>query len=296
MIDIGEIATALRSMRHTRQNTKTPMHRHRTHRSILRTLQQVVACTSIALLTACGDTGGSAPRTESAGTPNTTAASTNANTNASTNPNTTAAAAPGAESANSSTNSSTNPSTTPPSEKPAATASAEIGPIFVTFISKSGSIRVELFPKEAPRTCANFLNLARRGYYIGKPWDDFSPVVRQLGTAVDLKDLPYQLPREFSPKYLFDKGGLLCLANTTEDERARGHPCRIFLTVKPQERWNLVYPVFGRVVSGLDVAESLITGEPVAEVRIEGSADALLAKYAKQIGEWNAILDKSPMP
>jgi len=292
MIDLGEIAAALRSMRHNRQNTTTPMHRNRPDRSILRALQQVVACTSIALLTACGDTSGGAPRTESAGTPNTTAASTNTSTNAST----TAAATPGAEGANSSANSSTNSSTTPPSGQPAATTSTEIGPIFITFVSKSGSIRVELFPKEAPRTCANFLNLTRRGYYIGKPWGDFSPVVRQLGTAVDLKDLPYQLPREFSPKYLFDKGGLLCLANTTEDERARGHPCRIFLTVKPQERWNLVYPVFGRVVSGLDVADSLIPGEPVAEVRIEGSADALLAKYAKQIGEWNAILDKTPMP
>jgi peptidyl-prolyl cis-trans isomerase B (cyclophilin B) len=253
------------------------MHRRRPLRSILRTLQQVVACTSIALLTACGDTGGSAPRTESAGTPSTTTAD-NAPTNESTNASTDPANA------------------TAPSGQPAATASTEIGPIFVTFVSKSGSIRVELFPKEAPRTCVNFLNLARRGYYIGKPWDDFSPVVRQLGTAVDLKDLPYQLPREFSPKYLFDKGGLLCLANTTEDERARGHPCRIFLTVKPQERWNLVYPVFGRVVSGLDVAESLIPGEPVAEVRIEGGADALLAKYAKQVGEWNAILEKTPMP
>lgn len=251
------------------------MHRHRPLHSILRTLRQIVACSSIALLTACGDTGGSTPRTESGGTPSTTAASTSTNT---------------------STNSASTASTTPPSDQPAATASTEIGPIFVTFVSKSGSIRVELFPKEAPRTCANFLNLARRGYYIGKPWDDFSPVVRQLGTAVDLKDLPYQLPREFSPKHLFDKGGLLCLANTTEDERARGHPCRVFLTVKPQERWNLVYPVFGHVVSGLDVAESLINGEPVAEVRIEGSADALLAKYAKQIGEWNAILDKTPMP
>lgn len=92
-------------------------------------------------------------------------------------------------------------------------------------------MKFELFHQEAPRACANFLNLIRRGYYLGKQWDDFSPVVRQLGTAVDLKDLPYQLPREFSPKRLFNEGGLLCLANTTEDSRARGHPCRIFITV-----------------------------------------------------------------
>jgi peptidyl-prolyl cis-trans isomerase B (cyclophilin B) len=172
----------------------------------------------------------------------------------------------------------------------------EIGPIFVTFVSKSGAIRCELFPKEAPRICANFLNLARRGYYTGRQWEEFSPVVRQLGTPVDLKDLPYQLPREFSAKYLFDQSGLLCIANTTLDERARGHPCRIFVTVKPQERWNLVYPVFGRVVDGLDVAERMTYGEPVTEVIVEGDADRLLARYAKQVAEWNAILERTPMP
>lgn len=157
-------------------------------------------------------------------------------------------------------------------------------------------MKFELFHQEAPRACANFLNLIRRGYYLGKQWDDFSPVVRQLGTAVDLKDLPYQLPREFSPKRLFNEGGLLCLANTTEDSRARGHPCRIFITVKPQERWNLNYVVFGRLTDGIEVAQAMLYGEPVTSIEVEGDADRLLSKYGTQVAEWNAILEKSPMP
>ena len=157
-------------------------------------------------------------------------------------------------------------------------------------------MKFELFHQEAPRACANFLNLIRRGYYLGKQWDDFSPVVRQLGTAVDLKDLPYQLPREFSPKRLFNEGGLLCLANTTEDSRARGHPCRIFITVKPQERWNLSYVVFGRLTDGIEVAQAMLYGEPVTSIEVEGDADRLLTKCATQVAEWNAILEKSPMP
>lgn len=157
-------------------------------------------------------------------------------------------------------------------------------------------MKFELFHREAPRTCANFLNLIRRGYYLGKQWEDFSPVVRQLGTALDLKDLPYQLPREFSPKHLFNEGGLLCLANTTEDARARGHPCRVFITVKPQERWNLQYVVFGKMTDGAEVAQAMLYGEPVTSLEIEGDAEKLLAKYATQVAEWNAILDKTPMP
>lgn len=195
----------------------------------------------------------------------------------------------------SATSSLASPKSSAPSES-AETEAAEIGPIFVTFTSKSGKMKFELFHQESPRACANFLNLIRRGYYLGKQWGDFSPVVRQLGTAVGVTDLPYQLPREFSPKHLFNEGGLLCLANTTEDARARGHPCRIFITVKPQERWNLNFVVFGRITEGLDVAQNMLYGEPVTAIEISGDADRLLTKYAAQVAEWNSKLEAKPMP
>jgi cyclophilin family peptidyl-prolyl cis-trans isomerase len=164
-------------------------------------------------------------------------------------------------------------------------------PIFVVFESMSGKIRIQLHTKEAPRICANFLNLIQRGYYTRKQWDDFSPVVRQLGERVDINAIPYSLPREFAPKLLFDIGGRLCLANTTENDDARGHPYRIFLTVKPQERWNLEYVVFGTIVDGLDVATRMNTGEPVTSIVIEGDTQPLLTAQAKNIAQWNAALD-----
>ena len=110
-------------------------------------------------------------------------------------------------------------------EKPAPAPPPPIAPvaqqpIFVVFESMSGKIRIQLHTKEAPRICANFLNLIQRGYYTRKQWDDFSPVVRQLGERVDINAIPYSLPREFAPKLLFDIGGRLCLANTTERRRA----------------------------------------------------------------------------
>lgn len=181
-------------------------------------------------------------------------------------------------------------------EKPAPAPPPPIAPvaqqpIFVVFESMSGKIRIQLHTKEAPRICANFLNLIQRGYYTRKQWDDFSPVVRQLGERVDINAIPYSLPREFAPKLLFDIGGRLCLANTTENDDARGHPYRIFLTVKPQERWNLEYVVFGTIVDGLDVATRMITGEPVTSIVIEGDPQPLLTAQAKNIAQWNAALD-----
>ena len=81
-------------------------------------------------------------------------------------------------------------------EKPAPAPPPPIAPvaqqpIFVVFERMSGKIRIQLHTKEAPRICANFLNLIQRGYYTRKQWDDFSPVVRQLGERVDINAIPY---------------------------------------------------------------------------------------------------------
>lgn len=189
---------------------------------------------------------------------------------------------------------STAPST-PPDPTPAVSTPAAATPpvasaspeIFATFVQSSGSIRVRLATKEAPRLSMSFINLAERGYFNGRPWTDFSPVVRQTGDSAPL----YTLPREFSPKLLLDVGGRLCASNTSEDHTARAKPNRIFLTVKEQDRWNLVYCVFGTVTDGLELARTMRDGEVIESVRIDGDASALRARFAKELVEWNAAID-----
>lgn len=166
----------------------------------------------------------------------------------------------------------------------AAAASTDIHAILT---QKSGTIRVRLATAEAPRLCMGFILLAERGYFNGRRWQDFSPVVRQLGDSPPI----FTVPREFSPKLLFDKGGLLCASNTSDDSKARAKPNRIFLTVKEQDRWNLQYVVFGTIDSGLQVAQALADGEPVDRIAIEGDTAALRARYAKEIPEWTKAID-----
>lgn len=182
---------------------------------------------------------------------------------------------------------------TPPAAQatpPAAPAAAT--PLTAVFECDSGTIRVELATKEAPRLCANFINLVNRGYYDGQPWADFSRVVRQTGINA-AGDPAYSLPREFGTNLFFDKPGRLCYSNNSDDvSTARSKPTRIFITVRPQDRWNLQYAVFGTIVEGLDVAMNLKDGEKIVRVQIEGDFAAHQARFSKQIAEWNAALDK----
>lgn len=169
---------------------------------------------------------------------------------------------------------------------PSVASPAEAADVFATFEQDSGPIRVRLAVKEAPRLSMSFVLLAEAGYFNGRAWTDFSPVVRQTGDSAPI----YTLPREFSPRLLFDAGGRLCASNTTEDASARAKPNRIFLTVKEQDRWNLVYSVFGVVTEGLETARNLRDGETIRAVRIEGDTAPLRARFAREIPEWTAAI------
>jgi len=173
---------------------------------------------------------------------------------------------------------------------------AEDAVLHARFVCESGSFRVRLATKEAPRLCANFINLVGRGYYDGRAWTDFSRVVRQTGRNPG-KDPIYTLPREFSRSLFFDAPGRLCASNDSDDpSSARATATRIFVTVRPQERWNLQYSVFGGIVEGLDVAIALSDGERILRVEIEGDPSAHLAAHAASIAEWNAALDAAGLP
>lgn len=184
------------------------------------------------------------------------------------------------------------PAANPAPVDPAPVATAKSTEIHAVFTQKSGTIRVRLAISEAPRLCMGFILLAERGYFNGRRWHDFSPVVRQLGDSPPV----FTVPREFSPKLLFDKGGLLCASNTSDDAKARAKPNRIFLTVKEQDRWNLQYVVFGTIESGLQVAQALADGEAVDRIAIEGDTAALRARYAKDIPEWSKAIDAAVPP
>jgi peptidyl-prolyl cis-trans isomerase B (cyclophilin B) len=176
----------------------------------------------------------------------------------------------------------------PPAADPAdpKAAARDVGPVTARIETTKGPIVASLEPNRCPILTTNFCFLARRGFWNGRPWEGISRVVRQCGPF----EPTYALPREFVPKLLFDRGGMLSMTKTTSDYDAKANGTRFFITVKEQDRWNLDYPIFGTVTSGLDVALALGPEDSIRSVTVEGDVDRLIALFPQRIADWEAHL------
>lgn len=129
-----------------------------------------------------------------------------------------------------------------------------------TIVTEKGNLILELFARDAPVTVNNFIFLARDGFYDGTAFYRVKPdYVAQAGdpTGTGLFQPGYSIPDEFSEHT--HVAGALSMAN-------RGSPnsgsCHFFITYAPHPEYDNKYSVFGRLLEGTDVLESLTPGEP----------------------------------
>lgn len=130
-----------------------------------------------------------------------------------------------------------------------------------------GEIRLELFTDRAPNTCANFEKLARQGFYNGLT---FHRVIQQFmiqggcprGTGTGGPG--YTFPDEFHPELKHDRPGILSMANAGPNTNGS----QFFITHVPTPWLDGKHSVFGRVVSGQDVVNSVQQGDIMERVEI----------------------------
>ena len=158
-----------------------------------------------------------------------------------------------------------------------------------TFDTDRGPIKVELKPGQAPLTVANFVNLARRGFYDGL---DFH---RVIGDFMIQGGCP-QGTGTGGPGYKFEdearnglghERGVLSMANAGPDTNGS----QFFITHVATPWLDGKHTVFGKVVEGMDAVDAVRQGDKIKSVRIEGDADAALAAKADRVAEWNKALD-----
>lgn len=135
-----------------------------------------------------------------------------------------------------------------------------------TLETEKGDIVIELFPDKAPIAVNNFIFLAENDWYDGVTFHRvLADFVAQGGdpSGTGFGGPGYAFVNETSD-LTFDKPGVLAMANSGPDSNGS----QFFITYAPAEQLNGGYTIFGQVISGLDVAESLTPRDPSQSVNL----------------------------
>jgi cyclophilin family peptidyl-prolyl cis-trans isomerase len=132
---------------------------------------------------------------------------------------------------------------------------------FATLNTEKGDIVIELYPDKAPLAVNNFIFLARNGWYDNVTFHRVLPdFMAQAGdpSGTGFGGPGYAFVNETSEDLSFDKAGVVAMANAGPDSNGS----QFFITYGPVSRLDGSYTIFGRVVEGMDVAESLTPRDP----------------------------------
>lgn len=130
-----------------------------------------------------------------------------------------------------------------------------------------GMIEIKLYPEHAPVTVNNFVFLAKEGFYDGVTFhrviEDF---VIQGGdpTGTGRGGPGYKFEDECAGNPLKHERGVISMANAGPGTNGS----QFFITHSPQPHLNGKHTVFGKVMNGLDVVDTIEQGDEMIEVTI----------------------------
>lgn len=129
---------------------------------------------------------------------------------------------------------------------------ADAKPATAVFDTNMGSFEIKLATDYAPQTSANFIKLAKDGFYNGLTFhrviDKF--IIQGGCPKGDGTGGPgYKIKDEFSSKLLHDGPGVLSMANAGPNTGGS----QFFITLAPCSWLDGKHAVFGKVTKGMDV-------------------------------------------
>ncbi len=131
--------------------------------------------------------------------------------------------------------------------------------------TEKGTIVLALFPEQAPLTVANFIRLARQGFFNGLTFHRVVPnFVVQTGCPrgdgwggpgytirCEVNTIPYER-------------GTVGMALSGRDTGGS----QFFITHSPEPHLDGTYTVFGRVIEGMEVVDQLVRGDLIHVIRV----------------------------
>lgn len=130
-----------------------------------------------------------------------------------------------------------------------------------TLKTERGDIQIELFTDKAPVTANNFIFLAEQGFYDNTTFHRVIPeFMAQAGdpSGTGMGGPGYRFGDEFHPDLRFDQEGLLAMANAGPDSNGS----QFFITYGAAPHLTGSHTIFGKVVEGMKVLESLTPRDP----------------------------------
>ena len=124
------------------------------------------------------------------------------------------------------------------------------------FNTNKGNFKIELFNDKAPITTGNFIKLVNEGFYNGLIFHRVIPnFMVQCGCphGTGRGGPGYTIRDEFHPDLKHDSKGMLSMANAGPNTGGS----QFFITVAPTPWLDGKHSIFGRVIEGMEVVDSI---------------------------------------
>ncbi len=161
--------------------------------------------------------------------------------------------------------------------------------IRITLKTSRGTIEGTIFASKVPMTAANFLNLAKRGYYNGIKFHRVIPDFMIQGgdpTGTGSGGPGYRFADEIHPALKHNKPGLFSMANAGPGTNGS----QFFITHVPTSWLDGKHAIFGEVTKGQDVVNAVKQGDTITSIDILDSTDELFTAQKANVDKWNAAL------
>ena len=135
--------------------------------------------------------------------------------------------------------------------------------------TKKGTMKIDFFEKDAPKTVDNFVTLAKKGYYNGLTFHRVIPDFVIQGGCPDGTGMGgpgYSIDCELDGENQYHDKGVLSMAHAGRNTGGS----QFFVCHSRNNTAHLDgnHTVFGKVVDGLDVIDKITEGDVMDEVLI----------------------------
>jgi cyclophilin family peptidyl-prolyl cis-trans isomerase len=170
---------------------------------------------------------------------------------------------------------------TPGTGAKAAPAPAGKTPVF-TIVTSKGTIVVQTFPTDAPRSFEHVLKLVKRHFYDGQRVH--RTVAGQLVQFGDPQTRNMMLSDQWGRGAASGSGEIIGVAEYSKTHKhVRGtlsiaNPggaafgdSQLFIALKPMPSWDGKYTIIGQVTSGIAVADKLAKADQITSITVTGA-------------------------